>query len=280
MEQIDNYFETIKALVLNYLPSFVMALVVLIIGWWIIGRIGKAASFSMNKLDGSLSSFLRSIITVVLKVLLLISIAGMVGIQTTSFIAIIGAAGLAIGLALQGTLANFAGGVLILMFKPYKLGDMIESLGKTGVVKEIQIFNTVLTTPKGETIILPNGAVSNGTLVNYTQMGRALIEIPADLAVKTDVEDLRKLILPIIARDKLIFSDPQPSIAILALKPGTVTVAFRAFTLAQNLIPATGNMIETIKTELERNNFASPIPHSFVHTIAETNNLKLATQIQ
>jgi len=161
MNQIQDYAANIQALVLNYLPSFLMAIVVLIIGWWIIGRIGKAASMGMNKLDESLRSFMRSILMVVLKVLLLISVAGMVGIQTTSFIAIIGAAGLAVGLALQGTMANFAGGVLILMFKPYKVGDVIEAQGKTGAVKEIQIFNTVLNTPKGETIILPKGAVSN-----------------------------------------------------------------------------------------------------------------------
>lgn len=272
MNQIDNYFESIKTLVLNYLPSLIMALVVLTIGWWIIGRIGKAASFSMKKLDESLRSFLRSIITVVLKVLLLISVAGMIGIKTTSFIAIIGAAGLAVGLALQGTLANFAGGVLILMFKPYKVGDVIESLGKTGVVKEIQIFSTILNTPKGETIILPNGAVSNGTMVNYTHLGRALVEIHVDLAGKTNLEDLRKLLLPVIAKDELIFTDPQPSIGILALKPGTLTVTFLAFTQPQNLVSVIGKMIETIKSELEKNNFSGPIPHSFVHTIAETNN--------
>jgi len=269
MDQIDIYFESIKTLVLNYLPSLIMAIFVLIIGWWIIGRIGKAASLGMSKMDESLRSFLRSMITIILKVLLLISVAGMVGIQTTSFIAIIGAAGLAVGLALQGTLGNFAGGVLILMFKPYKIGDVIEAQGKTGAVKEIQIFNTVLNTPKGETIILPNGAVSNGTITNYTHLGRALIEIPVDLAGKTNLDDLRKLILPIIAQDDQILTDPQPSIGILTLKPGTVTVAFRAFTLPQNLIPATGKMIETINTELEKNNFAAPVPHSYVHTISE-----------
>jgi len=270
MDQIDNYFESIKTLVLNYLPSLIMSLVVLIIGWWIIGRIGKAATFSMKKLDESLRSFLKSIITVVLKVLLIISVAGMIGIQTTSFIAIIGAAGLAVGLALQGTLANFAGGFLILMFKPYKVGDVIESLGKTGLVKEIQIFSTILNTPKGETIILPNGAVSNATLVNFTHLGSVLIEIPAVLDVKTNLDDLRKLVLPVIAKDEQIFTDPQPSIGIVALNPGTVTIAFRAFTLPQNQPNVTGRMIETIKTELEKNNIEGPIPHSFVHTIAET----------
>lgn len=272
MNQIDNYFENLKTLVLNYLPNLIMALVVLIIGWWIIGRIGKAAAFGMKKLDESLRSFLRSIITVVLKVLLLISVAGMIGIQTTSFIAIIGAAGLAVGLALQGTLGNFAGGVLILMFKPFKVGDVIESLGKTGMVKEIQIFNTVLNTPKGETIILPNGAVSNGTLVNYTHLGSALVEVPVDLAANTNIEDLRGLILPAIAQDERIYTDPLPSIGIVALKPGTMSVAFRAFTLPQNLPSVTGKMIETIKSELQKNNIESPIPHSFVHSITEANH--------
>jgi len=269
MDQADIYYENIKTLVLNYLPSLFMAIVLLVIGWWIIGRIGKAATLGMSKMDESLRSFLRSMITIVLKVLLLISVAGMVGIQTTSFIAIIGAAGLAVGLALQGTLGNFSGGVLILMFKPYKIGDVIEAQGKTGVVKEIQIFNTVLNTPKGETIILPNGAVSNGTITNYTHLGRSLVEIPVDLAAKTSVDELRKIILPVIAQDEQVLTDPQPSIGILALKPGTVSVAFRAFTLPQNLIPVTGRMIETIKIELEKNNFGGPIPHSFVHTISE-----------
>ena len=269
MDQLDAYLENIKTLVLHYLPSLIMALVVLIIGWWIIGRIGKAATFSMKKLDESLRSFLSSIITVVLKVLLIISVAGMTGIQTTSFIAIIGAAGLAVGLALQGTLANFAGGVLILMFKPFKVGDVIESHGKTGVVKEIQIFSTILNTPRGETIILPNGAVSNATLVNFTHLNSALVEVPVDLEGKTNIEDLRKLILPAIVQDERILPDPQSGIGIVALKPGAVTVAFRAFTLPQNQASVSARMIETIKTELEKNNFRGPIPRSIVHSISE-----------
>jgi small conductance mechanosensitive channel len=250
----------------------VMAIVVLVIGWWIIGRVGKAAERGMGKMDVSLRTFLRSLITISLKILLLVSVAGMAGIQTTSFIAILGAAGLAVGLALQGTLANFAGGVLILIFKPYKVGDLIDAQGKTGAVKEIQIFNTILNTPKGETIILPNGAVSNGTIVNYTHLGRALVEIPIDLAGKTSIEDLRKSILPAIKQDSRIMEDPQPMIGILSIKPGTIQVAFKAYTLPENLIPVTGWMIETIKAELEKNKFGGPIPHSYVHTIQESGN--------
>jgi len=269
MDKIQNYAASIQALVVNYLPSFLMAIVVLIIGWWIIGRIGKVASRGMSKLDESLRTFMKSILMVVLKVLLLISVAGMVGIQTTSFIAIIGAAGLAVGLALQGTLANFAGGVLILMFKPYKVGDVIESQGKSGAVKEIQIFSTILNSPKGETIILPNGAVSNGTIVNFTHLGRALVEIPVDLAGGTDLEELRRIMLPAISKDERILKDPPPSIGIIALKPGTVTTAFRAFTQPENFVAVTGWMTEIIKTELEINKIAGPVPHSYVHTISE-----------
>ena len=269
MNQIETYFISIKTLVLNYLPSLVMAVVVLVIGWWAIGKIGKAATLSMSKLDESLRSFMRSIITVVLKVLLLISVAGMVGIQTTSFIAIIGAAGLAVGLALQGTLANFAGGVLLLMFKPYKVGEVIEAQGKTGVVKEIQIFNTVLNTPKGETVILPNGAVSNGTIVNYTHLGRALVEIPAELSGSTNLDELRKLVLPVIMQDERIMKDPQPSIGIISLKSGSLVVAFRAFTHPDNLVPVYGSMIEIIRTVLEKNNIGGPVQHSYVHNISE-----------
>jgi len=253
MNQIETYFESIKLLVLNYLPSLVMALVVLVIGWWVIGRIGKAASLGMGKMDESLRSFMRSIITIVLKVLLMISVAGMIGIQTTSFIAIIGAAGLAVGLALQGTLANFAGGVLILMFKPYKVGEVIEALGKTGTVKEIQIFSTVLNSTKGETIILPNGAVSNGTIVNFTHLGKALVEIATDLPGTANPELLRKSILPVIRTNEQVLNDPEPYIEITALKPGFVTVAFRAFALPQNQAAVSAWMIETIKTELEKN---------------------------
>lgn len=252
MSQIETYYERIKLLVLNYLPSLVMALVVLVVGWWVIGRLGKAASIGMGRMDESLRSFLRSMITIVLKVLLLISVAGMIGIQTTSFIAIIGAAGLAVGLALQGTLANFAGGVLILMFKPYKVGEVIEALGKTGTVKEIQIFSTVLNSSKGETIILPNGAVSNGTIVNLTHLGRALVEIVVDLPGSTNIENLRKLILPVIDQNEQILKDPATSISITALKPGIVTVAFHAFSQPENQGAVSGWMIETIKTELEK----------------------------
>ena len=147
MERFSTYSGQLQALIILYLPRVVMALVVLVVGWWVISQVSRLASRAMSRLDMSLRGFLTSMISVVLKVLLVISVAGIVGLQTTSFVAVLGAAGLAVGLALQGTLANFAGGVLILMFKPFEPGDLIESQGKVGVVKSIQIFNTILSTP-------------------------------------------------------------------------------------------------------------------------------------
>ncbi len=166
MEKVQLYSQRFLDWSVLYLPKFLIALATLVIGWWIINRLALLANRAMVKLDVSLRTFLTSVVRLALRVLLIITVAGMVGFETTSFIAILGAAGLAVGLALQGTLANFAGGVLILLFKPYMVGDVIEAQGQKGTVKEIQIFNTVLLTAKGETIILPNGAVSNGTIIN------------------------------------------------------------------------------------------------------------------
>lgn len=266
-EKFEIYAQQLLEMTILFLPSAVLALVTLIIGWWIIGRLGKLAHKAMTKLDISLRTFLHSILTIALKVLLLISVAGMVGFQTTSFIAILGAAGLAVGLALQGTLANFAGGVLILIFKPFKVGDRIEAQGQRGTVKEIQIFNTVLLTPIGETIILPNGAVSNGTIINITNEGKLLVEIKVELDDSTDIDMLRFLMIPIIQQDNRVLKEPAPSVGITLLKPGAVVVAFRAFTSPEDYGPVTGNLTEKIRTVLTKNNIASPIPRTYVHTM-------------
>ena len=177
MERLSTYSEQLKTMIILYLPRVALALVVLVVGWWVISQVSQLASRAMGRLDVSLRGFLTSMISVVLKVLLVISVAGMVGLQTTSFVAVLGAAGLAVGLALQGTLANFAGGVLILMFKPFEPGDLIVTQGQTGVVKAIHIFHTILGTPQGDTIILPNGALSNSILVNKTVENRVLVEV-------------------------------------------------------------------------------------------------------
>ena len=175
MEEIEkieglsaDLLATGQELLLEYGPKVLGALVALVIGLWVIKWIlkGVNAAFTRSNVDDSLKPFLRSLIGALLKVMLGISVISMLGIEMTSFIAILGAAGLAVGMALSGTLQNFAGGVMILLFKPFKVGDFIEAQGYSGSVKEIQIFVTILTTPDNKTIIIPNGGLSNGSMIN------------------------------------------------------------------------------------------------------------------
>ncbi|RZK35776.1 MAG: mechanosensitive ion channel [Hymenobacter sp.] len=231
LHDFNYYLERLQDLAVLYVPQLVAATLVLIIGWWLIGWASRLVATATSRLDVSLSSFLTSMFNIALKVLLLISAAGMVGFQTTSFVAILGAAGLAVGLALQGTLANFAGGVLILVFKPFTVGDVIESQGRSGTVQAIQIFNTILLTSQGDTVILPNGSTSNGVIVNKAHPMRALVEIQIEMPVGTDFDALRQHALPLLAQEPQTLDAPAPQINIVSLKPGgSLTVAFRAYT--------------------------------------------------
>ena len=177
MEQIKKYFDLGLSYIIEYGIQILGAIIVLIIGLWIIKKVTNSISKLMEKrnIDASLRPFLTSLLSTILKILLIVSVMSMVGIEMTSFIAILGAAGLAIGMALSGTLQNFAGGVMILIFKPFTVSDFIEAQGHMGIVKEIQIFNTILTTVDNKTIIIPNGGLSTGSMTNFsTQENRSL----------------------------------------------------------------------------------------------------------
>ena len=266
MNQLNTYAQQLQGLVVLYLPRVLMAGLALVVGWWLIGRASQLLGRATARLDVSLSSFLRSLVNIVLKVLLLISVAGMVGFETTSFVAILGAAGLAVGLALQGTLANFAGGVLILMFKPYVVGDTIEAQGKSGEVTEIQIFNTILVTPQGDTVILPNGATSNNVIVNKTAQNKALVDIAAELEGPTDLTALRAWALPLLAADADVLPVPAPQVVVTALRAGSLAVSFRAYTLAGRGGAATARLTEALQMAFAEHGVHGPVPvsHSYV----------------
>ena len=248
LSNVDFYVERLRALAAVYLPRLVAAVVLLVVGWWVISWLSRLVAEATSRLDVSLSSFLTSMFSILLKVLLLISAAGMVGFQTTSFVAIVGAAGLAVGLALQGTLANFAGGVLILVFKPFTVGDVIESQGKSGTVQAIQIFNTILLTSLGDTVILPNGATSNGVLVNKAHPQRALVEMPLDLPATTDLDALRQQALPLLQALPNVLPTPQPQVSITTLTPGaSMTLTFQAHTTPGKEDAVRKAMLETLQ---------------------------------
>ena len=273
LNQVTTYAQQLQNIAVLYLPRVLMAAVALVIGWWLIGWASRLLGAATTRLDVSLSSFLTSLVNIVLKVLLLVSVAGMVGFETTSFVAILGAAGLAVGLALQGTLANFAGGVLILIFKPYVVGDTIESQGKLGEVREIQIFNTILVTPQGDTIILPNGATSNNVIVNKTAQNKAMVEVVADLDGRTDLDALRAWAVPLLQADEQVLQTPGPQVVVTALKPGGITVAFRAYTLPGHNAPVQSRLIEQLQRALAKQGVNSPIAvmHSYVRTMPNDN---------
>ncbi len=262
MESLDNYREVITTWVMTYGITIAGAIIVFIIGLYVANWITKMITKGMRRrnFDVSLQSFLGSMISVGLKVLLLVTVAGMLGIQTTSFVAVIGAMGLAVGLALQGSLANFAGGVLILVFKPFKVGDLIESQGQTGVVHEIQIFNTILLTPENKTVILANGAVSNGTIVNYSRQGTLRVDISMAVAPDNDIQKVKRVAEALMAANPLVLKDPAPSVNIIRIGDGMVTLTIRPFALATNYWDVYFGLHEQLKEAFDKNAIAAPVP--------------------
>lgn len=231
LTQAETWALRFKEQAIDFAPKLLVALLVLWIGSLLIKALARVLGkvLTARGVEPTLQRFLHSLVTVSLRVLLLITFIGMLGVQTTSFIAIIGAAGLAIGLALQGTLANFAGGTLILLFKPYKVGDLIEAQGVLGVVKEIQIFTTVLLTPENKTAIVPNGAVANGNIVNYSREGNIRVDLTFGLNYAASLPKAREVLMGVMSAHPKVLKDPAPSVNIAQLNLDGVQLAVRPF---------------------------------------------------
>jgi small conductance mechanosensitive channel len=185
------------------------------------------------------------------------------GIQTTSFVAIIGALGLAVGLALQGSLANFAGGVLILMFKPFKTGDLIESGGQKGVVQEIQIFNTILLTGDNKTIILANGAVSNNTIINHSKHGSIGVDLSVTIANDQDIAKVKQVVMNVLLENEKVLKTPAPSVSVAKIGGG-VTLAIKPFTTTDHFGDVTAEVQEALHHAFIAHNISGPVPTSVV----------------
>jgi len=267
MEIIEQYSATLWEMALTYLPKLALAIITLIVGLVLIKLVMRALKkqLSKNEENASLSTFLSSLLSMLLKVILLISVASMIGIETTSFIAILGAAGLAVGLALQGSLANFAGGVLILLFKPFKIGDFIDGQGHAGTVKEIQIFNTVLKTPDNKTIIIPNGSLSNGSLTNYSTEPTRRVDWKFGIGYGDDIDKAKGIILDIIKADERIFTDPEPFIAVSELGDSSVNFAVRVWAEATNYWPIFFDIQEKVKKQFDDKGVSIPFPQRDIH---------------
>lgn len=262
------YTQAIEMLML-YGPKFLLAIFVLIIGWWFIGRIANMAEKSMArvKFEAGLTHFLVSFISVILKVLLLISVASMIGIETTSFIAMLGAAGLAVGMALQGSLANFAGGVLILFFKPFKVGDVIEAQGHMGKVVEIQIFVTVLLTYDNEKIIIPNGALSNGCVKNKFAEPTRRVDIEFGISYGDDVIRAREVLMSVLNDYDLVLQEEnkQPVVHVSQHGDSHIGMLVWAWVDSDNFWPVYFGLYERVKIAFDKENITIPFPQRDVH---------------
>jgi small conductance mechanosensitive channel len=266
-EQITTYMDTGTELALQYGPPLLLALVVLVVGLWVINRVVRLTRTGMEKAntEPTLAQFLANLVSVGLKALLLISVASMVGIETTSFIAILGAAGLAVGLALQGSLANFAGGVLVLLFKPFKVGDFIDAQGVMGTVAEIQIFNTVIKTGDNKRIIVPNGSISNGIITNFSAEETRRVDFVFGIGYDDDIAKAKGVLERLFTSDERVFSDPAPLIVVSSLGDSSVNITVRAWAKASDYWGVFFGMTELVKITFDQEGISIPYPQRDVH---------------
>ena len=192
--------------------------------------------------------------------MLFISVASMIGIQTTSFVAVLGAAGLAIGLALQGTLANFAGGVLCLLFKPYKIGDLISAQGELGVVKEIQIFTTILLSPENKTIIVPNGAMMNGNIINISREGKIRVDLTIGISYDSDIRLAKEVLTKVLNADERVLKDPAPFVGVSELADSAINLAVRPWCAPEHYWDVYFESLENCKIALDEAKVTIPFP--------------------
>jgi len=268
MEKFQGTFQKIYDLAVQYGMKFILALVVLILGLIVIRWITKGMVKMMKRgnVNESLIPFLKSMTNILLKVMLIISVMGMVGIQMTSFIAVLGAAGLAVGLALQGTLQNFAGGVMILLFKPYEVGHFIEAQGFMGTVKEIQIFNTVLLSPDNRKIIIPNSPLATGTLTNFSVMPTRRIDFSFGIGYSDDIDKSKDILLKMAQKDDRVLKDANPpEVMVEALADSSVNLKLRVWVNSEDYWSLYFDVTENVKKQFDEAGISIPFPQQDVH---------------
>lgn len=246
--QVNSIWTQLSGLlpvVLGYVSQFLLSLIVLFIGWKLVNAVTRAMGRMMaaSHIEPTLRGFLLSVVGLFLKALLLISVASMVGIATTSFVAVLGAAGLAVGMALQGSLANFAGGVLILLFRPFKVGDSITAGGSSGTVTSIEMFRTVLLDSNNEIIYVPNGTLSNNIVVNSSESDRLLGSVSLLIDYNDDLDKARALLLKLTDNDEKVLKDPAPSVSFLP-KPANIQVTLGFWCAPGDVTPLVGKYSE------------------------------------
>lgn len=270
MEALDWNWSVYWEQALEYAPKLVMALVILVVGWVVVNFLVRALHqlFQNKDYDPSLETFLESLARVLLRAGLLITVITVAGVDATAFVALLGGAGLAVGLALSGTLQNFAGGVMILIFRPFAVGDVIEAQGYSGVVKQIQIFNTVLNTADRKTVIIPNSPLSTGSLINYSTEPIRRVDFVFGIGYDDDIDQARSILRALIDQEERVHPEPEPVIVVSELADSSVNLSVRVFVDSGNYWPVYFDLTEKVKKEFDSKQISFPYPQRDVHMVA------------
>ncbi|KIH81993.1 mechanosensitive ion channel family protein [Pseudomonas batumici] len=271
--QVDHWVKVSEAwipMIMQYGSRLLLAIVTLCIGWWLINglthRVGRL--LALRNADLALQGFISSLANIGLKVMLIVSVASMIGVETTSFVAAIGAAGLAIGLALQGSLANFAGGVLILLFRPFRIGDWIEAQGISGTVDSIQIFHTILRTGDNKTVVVPNGNLSNGIITNYNRQLTRRVVFDVGVDFQANLQEAREVLLE-MAKDRRVLADPAPVVVVATLGAHSITVSLRVWVNTPDYWDVLFMFNEQARDRLKAAGIDIPFPQQVVRMVQE-----------
>lgn len=271
MEDVNQYVEMARTLIAEYGLRVVAAIIIFIIGKWLSGLLSRAVGRAMTraKTDEMLVKFVRSLVYAALLTFVVLAVLAQLGIQTTSFIAVIGAAGLAIGLALQGSLSNFAAGVMLIIFRPFKVGDFIEAAGVSGVVEEIMIFSTKMRSPDNKQLYVPNGSIISGTIVNYSAKNERRVDMVFGCSYDDDIKQAKSLLESIIEENTLVLEDPAPTIAVLELGDSSVNFAVRPWVKTPDYWDAYFQITEAVKQRFDAAGLSIPFPQRDVHLIKD-----------
>jgi small conductance mechanosensitive channel len=266
-QEIIELTEYVMRLLAEHGLKILGAVVVLAVGWKVINKLSTIFDISLKRLkvEPSLATFFSSFGLWLFRVLLLLSVAAMIGVQTTSFLAVLGSAGLAIGLALQGSLANLAGGVLILMLRPFKVGDFIETGSTMGTVKQILLFHTELTTTDNRLIIMPNGALANANIINYSFEPTRRMDFEVGIAYSDDIKKAREVMMSVAVADERVLLDPAPQVLVASLGDSSVNMRLRLWVATSNYWPLLFYLNEEVKIALDQNGLNIPFPQRDVH---------------
>lgn len=266
-KQISTWTDTAMEYAQIYLPKLAVAIIIFLIGWFLIKLLlgGMRKLFDAKDYDRTLENFLLSFTGILLKAVLLITVVSTLGVQMTTFVALLGAAGLAVGMALSGTLQNFAGGVMLLIFRPYRVGDFIEAQGHSGTVKEIQIFNTILKTPDNKIIIIPNAPISKDSMINYSMEATRRVDFLFGIGYDDDIDQAKKVIMDVITADERVHKEPEPFIALKELADSSVNFVVRVWVDSGDYWGVYFDNLEAVKKALDANDISIPYPQTDVH---------------